>query len=73
MKSPKHRRYINIIFIYYNRKVYELYQNLLDEKLMNLQENEDVNIENFSITTEIQGEAFEALGQREKNNRKSLE
>ena len=40
---------------------------------MNLQENEDVNIENFSITTPIHEAAFEALSQREKNNRKNLE
>ena len=36
---------------------------------MNLQENEDVNIENFSVTTEI----LEAFGQREKNNRNNQE
>ena len=40
---------------------------------MNLQENEDVNIENFSIATAVHEAAFEALGQREKNNRKNLE
>ena len=51
----------------------QLYQNRLNEKLMNLQENEDVNIENFSITTAVHEAAFEALGQQEKNNRKNLE
>ena len=40
---------------------------------MNLQENKDVNIENFSITTAIHEAAFEALGQREKNNRMNQE
>ena len=40
---------------------------------MNLHENEDVNIENFSITTVVHEAASEALGQREKNNRKNLE
>ena len=40
---------------------------------MNLQENEDVNIKNVSITTAIHEVAFEALGQWEKNNRKNLE
>ena len=40
---------------------------------MNLQENEDVSIDNFSIVTAIHEAAFEALGQREKNNRKNLE
>ena len=31
----------------------QLYQNRFKEELMNLQENEDVDIENFSITTAI--------------------
>ena len=34
---------------------------------MNLQENEGVNIENFSVTTAVHEAAFETLGQREKN------
>ena len=38
---------------------------------MNLQENEDVDSENFSITTAIHEAAFEALGQQEKNNKES--
>ena len=40
---------------------------------INLQENEDVSIENFSITTAVHEAAFEALGQQEKNNRKNLQ
>ena len=40
---------------------------------MNLQENEDVNIKNFNISTAAHKAAFEALGQREKNNRQNLE
>ena len=40
---------------------------------MNLRENEDINTENFSITTAVHEAAFEALGQWEKNNRKNLE
>ena len=40
---------------------------------MNLQENEDVNIENFSIITAVHEAAFEALGQQEKNSRNNLE
>ena len=51
----------------------QLYQNRLTEKLMNLQENEDVDIQNFSITTAVHKAAFETLGQREKNNGENLE
>ena len=50
----------------------QLYQNRLNEKLTNLQENEDVIIENFIITTAIHEAAFEALEQREKNNGKNV-
>ena len=41
--------------------------------ILYLQENEDVNIENFSITTAVHEAAFEALGQQEKNSRNNLE
>ena len=40
--------------------------------MKNLQENEDVNIENFSIATIIPESTFEALGQQEKNKTKNL-
>ena len=45
------------------KNIRQLYQNRVNEKLMNLQENEHVNIENFNITTAIHEAAFEALGQ----------
>ena len=33
--------------------IWQLYKNRFNEKLMNLQENGDVNIGNFSITTAV--------------------
>ena len=61
------------LHLLHQESIQQLYQNRLNENLMNLQENEDVDIEDFSITTAVHEAAFAALGQREKNNRKDLE
>ena len=57
-----------IFFLFIN-----LNWNQFDEKLRNLQENGEVNIEDFSIATEIHEAAFKALGQWEENKRKDQE
>ena len=61
------------IHLLQQESIRQLYKNRLNEKIINIQENEDVNSEHFSITTAVHEAALEALGQREKNNRNNLE
>jgi hypothetical protein len=69
-KSPEQLKTQEIhqykLHLFQQESIRQLYQNRLDEKLMNLQEN-DVNIKNLRITTAIHEATFEALGQREVN------
>ena len=69
-KTQKIHQY-NLHFLQ-QESIKRLYQNRIDEKLINLQQNED-DIGNFSITREIHEPAFEALGQWEKNIRNNME